>query len=179
MRGFPGFLWHQQIMYKDFGSYGNTVSNQLKEVSYRAAAAQQRPIQYLRSSATDKQALAQRIAAKDGIRNGLIALFTCVEPCMSFLVRPNRETKKLEMEYCPRKCLYIYHYLIDPEFGFMSARIQTWFPFQIQICLNGREWLARQMDKAGIRYRRLDNCFSWIEDFAKAQKLMDRQLRTA
>jgi hypothetical protein len=52
-------------------------------------------------------------------------------------------------------------------------------PLQIQICLNGREWLARQIDQAGIRYERLDNCFPWIEDFGKAQKLMDRQLRTA
>ena len=177
--GFPGFLWQQQIAYKDFGGYVNGVSNQLKEASYQRATAQQRPIHYLRSSTTDKQALAQKIAAQDGIRHGLIALISCVEPCMSFIVRPNRETKKLEMEYCQRKCLYLYHYCIDPQFGFMSARIQTWFPFQIQICLNGREWLAHQMDKAGIRYKRLDNCFPWIEDFAKAQKLMDRQLRTA
>ena len=179
IRGFPGFLHHQHIAYKDFGSYVNSVSNQLKEASYQAAAAQQRPVHYLRSSMIDKQALAQTIAAREGIRNGLIALITCVEPCMSFIVRANRETKQLEIEYGPRKCLYIYHYRIDPEFGFMNARIQTWFPFQIQICLNGREWLARQMDKAGIGYRRLDNCFPWIEDFAKAQKLMDRQLRTA
>jgi len=25
----------------------------------------------------------------------------------------------------------------------MHARVQTWFPFTIQICLNGREWLAQ------------------------------------
>jgi hypothetical protein len=177
--GFPGFLCHLQIPFKDFGAYVNSVSNQLKEAAYQMATAQHRPIHYLSSSATGKQALAQKIAAKDGVRNGLIALITRVEPCMSFIVRPNHETKKLEMEYGPRKCLYIYHYLIDPEFGFMNARIQTWFPFQIQIFLNGGEWLAHQMDKAGIRYKRLDNCFSWIEDFAKAQKLMDRKLRTA
>src|ERR1039458_9791753 len=60
----------------------------------------------------------------------------------------------------------------------MNARIQTWFPFRIQICLNGREWLARQMDQAGLRYVRQDNCFPWIEDFAEAQRLMDQQLST-
>lgn len=58
----------------------------------------------------------------------------------------------------------------------MNARIQTWFPFNIQICINGREWLARQMDRAGIRYQRLDNCFTWIEDLKGAQRLMDQQL---
>ena len=179
MKGFPGFLWHRQVGLKDFGGYVESISQQLKEASYQAAAAQQRPVHYLRSSKTDKQALAQKIAAKDGIISGLIAVITCVEPCMSFKVGPNRKTKRLEIEYCERRCLYFYHYLIDPLFGFMNARIQSWFPFQIQICLNGREWLARQMDQAGIPYRRLDNCFPWIENFEKAQKLMDRQLRTA
>ena len=60
----------------------------------------------------------------------------------------------------------------------MNARIQSWFPFYVQLCLNGREWLGRQMDRAHLRYARLDNCFAWIEDFDKAQKLMDRQPKT-
>src|SRR6266699_5136150 len=33
------------------------------------------------------------------------------------------------------------------------------------------------MDQKGIHYRRHDNCFPWIDDVAKAQKLMNRQLR--
>ena len=178
-KGFQGFLCHRRILLKDFGHYTQSVTHQLKEASCQAAIAQKRPIIYLPSSQTDKQARAKEIASKDGINNGLIAVITCVEPCTSFKVGPNPKTKHLELELCRRKCLYIYHYLIDPQFGFMHARIQTWFPFQIQICLNGREWLARQMDKAGIQYRRLDNCFPWIENFEKAQKLMDQQLRTA
>jgi hypothetical protein len=44
----------------------------------------------------------------------------------------------------------------------MHARIQTWFPFAVQICLNGREWLARAMDAAGLGYVRRDNCFTWL-----------------
>jgi hypothetical protein len=56
----------------------------------------------------------------------------------------------------------------------MSARIQTWFPFSIQVCMNGREWLARRMDEAGMDYQRYDNSFPWVDDFPKAQKLMDR-----
>jgi hypothetical protein len=63
-------------------------------------------------------------------------------------------------------------------FGFMNARIQSWFPFSIQICLNGREWLGRQMDRVGLRYHRRDNCFPWIDQIDKAQELMDQQLRT-
>jgi len=42
--------------------------------------------------------------------------------------------------------------------------------------MNGRQWLARQMDRVGIDYRQRDNCFLWIEDYAAAQKLLDEQL---
>lgn len=43
--------------------------------------------------------------------------------------------------------------------------------------MNGREWLARQMDRAGIRYQQQDNCFPWIADWERAQQLMNTQLQ--
>jgi hypothetical protein len=89
----------------------------------------------------------------------------------------DRESKRLELAPRHRKCLQLYHYQMHPTFGFMHARIQTWFPFSIQICLNGREWLARKMDAAGIGYRQRENCFTWLEDPKRAQRLMDQQVR--
>jgi hypothetical protein len=64
------------------------------------------------------------------------------------------------------------------QLGFLHLRLQTWFPFLIQICLNGREWLAHQMDQTKLRYQREDNCFPWIGDLSRAQALMDQQHRT-
>jgi hypothetical protein len=83
----------------------------------------------------------------------------------------------LELRRKPRQCLFVYQYGIHPEFGFYNARIQTWFPFPIQICLNGREWLARQMDQQGLGYRKVGNCFTWLADYPRAQELMDAQAR--
>jgi hypothetical protein len=59
----------------------------------------------------------------------------------------------------------------------MYARVQTWFPFSVQVGLNGREWLARSLDTAKVPYRRVDNTFTWVRDFAQAQALLDAQLR--
>jgi hypothetical protein len=59
----------------------------------------------------------------------------------------------------------------------MHLRLQTWLPFNCHACVNGREWLGRQMDAAGIRYRRQDNCFTWVADVPAAQALLDRQVR--
>ncbi len=175
--GMKSYLWQNQVLLKDFGKHVEQTSQQLKAASLQAAQEAGRPVQYLPSSQVSKEEIARGIAAKDKVSQGMVCVLTSVEPCWSFEVGPNRETKKLELTGKPRKCLFLYHYSIHAEFGFMNARIQTWFPFSIQICLNGREWLARQMDQAGMSYRRHDNCFSWIEDNTRAQRLMDEQLR--
>lgn len=70
---------------------------------------------------------------------------SCLEPSPTF------EHYGTRMVLRVRPCLVLYHYSIDPEWGWMNARLQTWFPFQVQVCLNGCEWLARQMDREGLR----------------------------
>ena len=88
---------------------------------------------------------------------------------------PTFQHEKTTMAIRYRPTLMIYQYQIDPEMGWMNARIQT---FYIHVCINGREWLARRMDRAGLKYSRQDNCFPWIEDLKQAQGLMDEQLQT-
>ena len=90
----------------------------------------------------------------------------------------NRATKRLELSLEWGKCTHLYFYWIHEELGFLHLRLQTWFPFLIQVCVNGREWLGRQMDKAGMVYRREENCFPWIGDVGRAQELMEQQQAT-
>lgn len=49
----------------------------------------------------------------------------------------NDETKKLELKWGPRKYKYYYLYYLDKTFGFMHIKIQSWFPFMVQIYING------------------------------------------
>jgi hypothetical protein len=176
-QGMKRYLWANQVLLKDFGSHVEQVSRQLKQASQAEAESLGRPVKYLASSQVSKEDIAREMAAKQGIHEGLVCVLTCVEPCWSFEIYRNRETKKLDLVPRPRKCLFLYHYWMHPIFGFMNARIQSWFPFPIQICLNGREWLARQMDAAGLEYARQDNCFPWVADWGKAQRLLNRQLK--
>jgi len=61
----------------------------------------------------------------------------------------------------------------------MNARLQTWFPFTIQICLNGREWLARQLERSGDLFLRDDNCITFFASpQSDVQRLLDKQLDT-
>jgi hypothetical protein len=175
--GIEQYLRSSQVMFADFRSHVLELSRRLKEASLAAAVGLGRIVRYLPPS-EDKQQIARQIAAEQKIDSGLVCVLTSVEPCMSFQAVPNRDAKRVDFKLEQRPCLHLYHYLVHPRFGFLNARIQTWFPFRMQVCLNGREWLARQMEESGLRYLRQDNCFPWIEDFPRAQQLMDEQLST-
>lgn len=177
--GFRAFLSYQGILLKDFSRYVQDTSELLKKASLASALDLQRPVQYVNSSSIAKDELARKILANDPVEHGLICVLSSVEPCLAYEIHKCRDQKRLELRRTMRKCLHLYHYFLDPKFGFMSARIQTWFPFDIQICLNGREWLAKQMDRANVKYRRHENCFTWIQKLPRAQKLMDQQLTVA
>lgn len=176
--GMASYLSFAGVLLKDFANFVLQVTTRLKEASLDLARRTLRPVKYLPSSQVSKEDLAREIAAKENLSDGLICVLTCVEPCQSFEIYRNRELKKLELRPRFRKCLHLYHYFFHHQFGFMNARIQTWFPLTIQVCLNGREWLSRQMTHQGIAYQQQGNCFTWIEDLARAQEIMSSFLRS-
>jgi hypothetical protein len=178
LSGMKGYLWAHGLGAKDFGSHAEQVSKRMKEASLAPVLAAGREVRYLNSGKDNKQQIALEIAARDGIVEGPICVLTAVELCSSYAIRINPQKQRPELAITPRKCLFLYHYWMHPVFGFMSIRLQSWFPFTAHIYLNGREWLARQMDRAGIGYRRHDNCFTWVEQVSEAQKLLDEQLKT-
>jgi hypothetical protein len=176
--GMMSYLHAVKVLLKDFASHAEAMTKRLREASEALARKTGRPIRYLASSAINKEDIAREIARMDGIEQGLICILTAVEPCLSYEIVRDRNSNDLDLQPRHRKCLHLYHYHIHPRFGFMHARIQTWFPFAVQICLNGREWLARSMDAEGLHYVQRDNCFTWLADPGQAQHLMAQQVRS-
>ncbi len=172
------FLNVNRVLRKEFGKYVERMTELLKAKSTQAAKEQGRPVVYLNSSAIDKEAEARKIAEKDSVKEGLICVLGCVEACTSYRVFGDRSTNQAALKPYRTRCLHLYHYMNDPVFGFMHVRLQTWLPYSVQVYINGREWLARMMDREGIRYKRRDNCFPWIEDLERAQELMRQQRST-
>jgi hypothetical protein len=166
------------FLLKDFKQLMLQITSQIKAATQQVAQRAGRPLTYLSSSQVRKEQVAREIAQKDRISCGLIAILSCVEPCRTYTVGGNPQTKKLEAQLGLGKCLHYYFYHFHPVFGFMHLRLQSWFPFLIHICVNGRNWLAQQMTRLGMRYEQQDNCFTWIEDVEKAQRLLDEQLKT-
>jgi hypothetical protein len=165
------------VMLKDYTRHVEAMSERIKETTRVLAKARGIADVYLNSPGENKEAHAKRIAAEKGIKEGPICILSSVEMCHTFYVRGNRISKTIELVPGWRRCLFFYLYMIHPVFGFMNARIQTWMPFPIQICINGREWLCRQLDAAQIGYVRRENCLVWVEDTFRAQQLLDKQLK--
>jgi hypothetical protein len=176
--GMMSFLWQMRVMLKDFKSYALQVTGQLRQATVELVQKIGQEVLYLQSPSISKEDLARSIARERGVQVGLVCVLSAVEPCFTYELCPNRKSKELELRPKLGKCLHYYHYFIHPQLGFMHARMQSWFPFAVHLCFNGREWLARQMDAAGLGYVRRDNCFTWLEDPASAQALMDAQLHT-
>jgi len=145
-----------RVLIKDFGTFAQGLTARIKAAAYATAEQAGRPFRYLSSSQTSKEALARQIARQDGLTSGLIAIFSALENCLSYSVRGDRHTQHIHLVLEPRKCLHLYHYFLHEELGLCHVRVQTWFPFTVDLCLNGRDRLARQMDAAGLAYRQSD-----------------------
>jgi hypothetical protein len=175
--GLRKFMSYTNILLKDFSGWVEGLTAMIRHSCESQARQLGIEVRYLRSGGINKEKLAREIAAQRGIGKGSICLFSVVERCIAPMVKGNKASKKLEVVMAPRKCVWIYHYFDDPQFGFGHVRIQSWVPFNVFICLNGRHWLERQLQNNGIGYIKDGNCFPWIEDIEAAQAIMDKQLR--
>jgi hypothetical protein len=170
-RGLEACLGTAGVRFKDFGAFAESLSEALKKHGEQIAKKAGRPYQYISRSTASKEQIFKAIAQRDGIKEGLVCVLRCVEPCMGFTIR-RKEAGGFGFVRQERKCLHLYFYYLDRDLGLMHIRLATWLPFGIQVCLNGREYLARQMAKAGIGFEQRDNCFVRIDDLPRAQKMM-------
>jgi hypothetical protein len=146
-KGLEAYLSRQSILHKDFKEFAEQITQGIAERAEEIAEKAGRPLIYLPSASERKEDRARQIAAKDGIKEALICVLKCVELCHSYQICRDRETKRIRLEVAPRQCLHFYFYYLDREFGLMHVRVQSWLPMPIQICINGREYLARQFVK--------------------------------
>ena len=166
-----------KVLLKDFRAHAEALTEQIHTRAVTAAAVVGRPYRFLRSSRISKEAVARELMQREQVREGLVTVIGALEPCVAMTVRLNRATGRLEARREDRQALHLYHYFNHPQFGLCHVRVQTWYPFTVEVWVNGREWLARQMDAAGVAYVRRGNCFTHLSDPQRAQSLCDAQSR--
>lgn len=168
------FLNQEKVQLKDYKEYALKVTSEMKESIEGTIKQTGCYYQYLSSSEISKEDIAKRIMQERNITTGLICILSAVEPCYTFSVSYNRQTGKLETCNEYRKCQHYYFYYNDRELGFMHVRLQSWFPFSVQIYLNGKEYIKRQLETEGIKFTSYDNSITWVEDIERAQHIAGR-----
>ena len=173
VNGMDRFLASQRVLYKDFAAFAARLTARVRTHAEELAQQTGRPLEYLRSSSISKDGRAREILRRDAIAEGLVCIFSCVESCMTLTVRGDRAAKRLRLVREERRCVFLYFYFVDRDFGLMHIRIQTWLPQPVQVYVNGREWLARQLTAAGLPFEPHDNALI-PADIPHAQAISDR-----
>ena len=66
-----------------------------------------------------------------------------------------------------------YFYLVDADFGPFFMKFSSYFPYTAKLCLNGHEYLKRQLAKEGIAFEALDNGILSCADPVHMQEIAD------
>jgi hypothetical protein len=169
--GIEKLLSRNGLLIKDFGRFVQMHSDRLIMKAKSTAARRQRPYQYLpRRIRKDDEA--RRIAVRDGLTNGLVCVFSELESCPSFKIAYAQGRPRIQA--ASRKCVCVYYYFLHPQLGLLHVRLQTWFPFVVQIAVNGHDWLTRQLPRHGVAFEQLDNALVYLANPAKAQAVADQ-----
>jgi hypothetical protein len=64
-----------------------------------------------------------------------------------------------------------YFYCVDEDFGPFFIKFCSYFPYTAKLCLNGHEYLKRQLAQRGIAFEALDNGLLSCADSATARRL--------
>src|SRR5688572_10471680 len=122
---FGEYLSKAKVLFKDFKTFATGLTAEVCQSAEQLARSLGRPFLYLASSALSKEEEAQKIAQRDGIKEGLVAVLRCVEPCRTYKMRGNYQTKMLEPHLEWGKCLHLYFYVQHRRFGLLHLRLQT------------------------------------------------------
>jgi hypothetical protein len=73
-----------------------------------------------------------------------------------------------------KRFLHYYFYLLDPVLGPMSVRVGTFLPFTLAVFINGHSFLAQELSRLGVGFRKDDNAFLAVDDLAALEAAAER-----
>jgi hypothetical protein len=68
---------------------------------------------------------------------------------------------------------HYYVYILDRDFGPLFIKFCSYFPYPAKLCLNGHEWLKRQLTHRGIPFEPLDNGIRSTDEAGRVQRIAD------
>lgn len=175
--GAASFLRRNGVLNKDYKDWVTKQTQHIVEPAEKLAQTiDGQKVTPIALSGIRKETLARKREQENGIETGLIGVWSATESCLSYKAHYCAEKGFPQLRMQRTKCKHLYFYFNHEQFGFMHVRLQTWFPYHIQICMNGREWLRRQLEQHGLGFAAMGNKFLHLEDYPSTQSLLDAQL---
>jgi len=176
-KGMYHYLSKMGVRLTDYKTFVSNQTVQLKQHIEQLAARQNISIHYVNNSKTSKDELAQKYLKEHPTQQGLIAIITCLEVSITFCRRKDPLKKELYLRKELGQHLHYYFYYMDREFGWMHVKLQSYYPFTLQVYVNGRSYLKKALDKVDIVYESYQNSITRVDDLAKAQQLSDKLIQ--
>ena len=92
------YLEVSKVLHKDFKAFALALTQRIKSAAMRMAEMVGRPFRYLNSCNTRKETLARDLIQQDGLKEGLIGIFGCVEPCHTYFMARQPPDQKAGIE---------------------------------------------------------------------------------
>jgi hypothetical protein len=111
---------------------------------------------------------------------GVACVLTSLEQGRTFVsytpqwTPPSGDANYRFVKACHKRFLHYYWYVLDPVMGPMSLRVGTYFPFNVTCYFNGHSFVAQELTRAGVRFRKADNAFLGVADVDALQAAADR-----
>lgn len=91
--------------------------------------------------------------------HGVVFIGVAQEKAWAFKAHHRKRGQWVHFQYSRQTvCVtHYYFYVLDPQWGPAFLKICSYAPYAMKVCLNGHEWLKRQLKKATVPFEALDN----------------------
>src|SRR5690606_24751580 len=145
------YMFENQIRIFDYAKFAEPFRDIIKSNADQLAKASGVEIEYIRKGNIRKEALIEEKIKQRGDYPGLVHILSVMEKCTTYKPWHDKVSGKNYLKYDESKCVTYYFYFIDEDLGLCFVRVPTWLPFKLQIFFNGHGWLAKELDKRGLK----------------------------
>src|SRR4051795_1585373 len=124
-----------------------------------------------------KDDVAARLRRTFKAEEGVVFVGKAQEKCRVYRTEkrynPNTRTKYAWIVKSTALVNHYYFYCVDRDFGPFFLKFCSYFPYNGRLCLNGHEYAKRQLERAGLDYKALDNGVLSCENPKRLQAICD------
>jgi hypothetical protein len=123
-----------------------------------------------------KDDVAHEFLARFAADEGVLFMGKAQERASVFRTEKRRDRNGVTYPWIVRASAMVnqyYFYCVDRDFGPFFLKFSSYFPYNAKLCINGHEYLKRQLDQRRMKYEPLDNGILSCRDPKRVQQICD------